>query len=299
MRVPKTPAQLAAACRAAKNRIFFGPAQDLARREGFHPGLGKDASTRSILNHPKTKHEAEALLVAYKVEEDLLNLLYGDFQSVEYLIANAHKNYLRVIHNAQATVDRLRFIHDDKHSQIERIRAGEFPDWLTEPTAKMLAAREEAGKQLSGAEGELERVKHDALKVREERIAYLDQLRAGEYERPEQDAVPESHVPEPPPPPVKPKAVPEPRTAFSSVRMGRRGRVWKQSVVDTFLPALVQLVRLAPARRDGSGRIQFSPEGRDISSVPVNGVRVSDLAKRRGGWFQGQVTADERRQILG
>lgn len=180
MKVPRTPEQLGLAVRAAKNRIFFGPAQDLARREGFHPGLGNDASIRSIFNHPRTKDEAEAYLAAYKVEEDRINQLYGDYQSVDYLIKGAKERYGRAVHNAQATVDRYQFLYDDKVNQIRRIRAGEFPDWMTEPTPKMLTEREEAGKDLSEAKGKLEHIEQDAAKERDERLVYLESLKSEE-----------------------------------------------------------------------------------------------------------------------
>ena len=76
------------------------------------------------------------------------------------------------------------------------------------------------------------------------------------------------------------------------------GRVWLYATPDTYMPPLTVGVRIAPARRDGSCRIQFFPEGRDISSVPINGHRVEGLI-RRGKWFQGVISAAQRILITG
>ena len=107
----------------------------------FTQELDNDASTRQILTDPTNQGRSRSLSCCLCGRRtDSLTQSYGDYQSVDYLIKGAKERYGRAVHNAQATVDRYQFIYDDKVSQIRRIRAKEFPDWMTEPTPKMLCS---------------------------------------------------------------------------------------------------------------------------------------------------------------
>ena len=101
--------------------VYFSHCQDLARREGFHPGAGYDASLASVTSNPKTALEAKDYYSKFQNERVWLNNTYAAYLNAPYILKQNKEEHDRIIHNANAVVLAKQFVSQQTQDHYARL----------------------------------------------------------------------------------------------------------------------------------------------------------------------------------
>ena len=159
---------------------YFAKLQALAKREGFHPGPGYDASIASVDNNPLTTVEAGAAYAEFKASQLALSTLYARYMSAPAAVKGAKSDCDRAIRNAQSGVDSAQFSFDQLNDHVEAIQSGSFAKYgITEPDQESLDRLEELRGRLKTATVTADAARVAAEAVLTRRLAELEALRPG------------------------------------------------------------------------------------------------------------------------